>query len=327
MRSAESLAAEGWIPTSQVRAYQQIVERYGFLLPRYYANLIDKEDPNCPIRRQALPSLEESDLDWGETDPLRDERYQPAPHLTHRYAGRVLLHLSPNCSMYCRYCFRKTLINEEKDTLFGGSLEAAYRYLESQAQVEEVIFSGGDPLMVSDASLATVLKRLESIKSIRTLRFHTRVPVTLPSRITENLVALLNSTHLSTVVVTHFNHPKEITDQSSEACLKMAKAGAWLFNQSVLLRGVNDKAETLAELSKALMAIRTVPYYLHHPDPAQGTRHFWLGYQHGAEIYEQLRSLLPGYLLPRYVVDDIERPYKSPVGEFLAQASSPVWKH
>ncbi|MEZ4749831.1 MAG: KamA family radical SAM protein [Bdellovibrionota bacterium] len=327
LRSAEALAAEGWIPENQVPQYRRLLGTYGFLLPRYYADLMDKSDPECPIRLQAIPSLLETDSTWGEADPLADEKHKPAPHLTHRYPGRVLLHLTPNCSMYCRYCFRKTLINEEKQALFGGSLEAAYEYLSTQPQVKEVIFSGGDPFMLGDRQLLAVLERLESIETIQTVRFHTRVPVTLPSRVTKDLAAVMDATRLSTVVVTHFNHPKEITQKSSVACERLAAAGAWLFNQSVLLKGVNDNVTTLAALSEALMGIRNVPYYLHHPDPAQGTRHFWLSFQQGAAIYEKLRTLLPGYLVPRYVVDDIERPYKSNVGEFLAEASQSFWKH
>ncbi|MCB0404227.1 MAG: KamA family radical SAM protein [Bdellovibrionales bacterium] len=327
LRTAEELAAGGWIDPEQTAAYRRVVSRYGLLLPRYYADLIDKDDPNCPIRLQALPRLQEVEEGWGDEDPLKDEQHKPAPHVTHRYPERLLLHLTPNCSMYCRYCFRKTLLNKDKQTLFGGSVNAALEYVRTQPQVREVILSGGDPLMLSDEQLFAVLERLAEIDSVVRVRIHTRVPVTLPSRVTAGLATSLSATRLSTVVVTHYNHPREVTERSAAACGRLLSAGAWLFNQSVLLKGVNDDPHTLAALSDALMSMRNVPYYLHHPDPARGTRHFWLSFQQGAAIYEVLRTLLPGYLVPRYVVDDVERPYKSDVGEFLAEASPSFWKH
>jgi lysine 2,3-aminomutase len=304
LRTAEDLADAGLIPREEVARYAPLLKKYQFLLPRYYAELIDRADRTCPIRLQAVPNLKEleEERDW-TGDPLGDLSHKPVSRITHRYPNRALLHLTQNCSMYCRFCFRKTLLNELSPELFAGGLDPAVQYLSQHREIEEVIFSGGDPLFVSDESLRQVLQRLEFIPHLKRLRFHTRVPVTLPSRVTPELIGSI-STRLPIVIVLHYNHPRELTEESVAACQLLASSGATLLNQSVLLRGVNDSADVLASLSEGLFSAGILPYYLHHPDAAQGTSYFFISKEDGKRIYDEVRGRLSGYLVPRYVWDD-----------------------
>ncbi|MBI4404025.1 MAG: KamA family radical SAM protein [Deltaproteobacteria bacterium] len=317
LRTAEDLAAAELIPKNAVDNYRPVIEKYRLLLPRYYASLIDKGDPACPIRLQAIPSPCEltNRLPESKRDPLSDLAFKPASRMTTRYQDRALLQLTPSCPMYCRFCFRKGLLTGHEESLFDGSLEDAIAYIERHTELEEIILSGGDPLMVHDSELSAVLTQLENISHLRRVRIHTRVPVTLPNRITEALAQILSATRFPLVLVTHFNHPKELTVQSTLACKRLRAQGLSLFNQSVLLKGVNDRVETLCLLSKGLFEIGVIPYYLHHPDPASGTEHFLVPAAEGLRIFESLRQMLPGYLTPRYVIDIVGSPYKVPVTE------------
>ncbi len=309
LRTAEDLLEQGFILPAELPAYERLLQRYPFQLSRYYAGLIEKNNPHCPIRLQAIPQLEELST-LGSPDPLADLAHQPVPRITHRYPNRCLLHLTPNCSMLCRYCFRKTLLNELKGELFMGGFESALEYIKDHSEIEEVILSGGDPLMATNQNLANLFEGLDSIPHLKRLRIHTRVPVTLPSRIEPALVQLLSKTRLPLILVSHFNHPKELTSESEQACKQLHSATPHLLNQSVLLKGVNNKAAILKALSEKLFENRILPYYLHHPDPARGTFHFHLSIQEGKAIYHELRKILPGYLVPRYVIDKIDSPFK-----------------
>ncbi len=312
-RSIEELVKEGFLTEEGVEQASLVSKKYQFLLPRYYASLIDKKDPFCPIRLQAIPQgVEVMTGEGGASDPLQDLKYQPVERITHRYKNRVLLHLTPNCSMYCRFCFRKSLLNELKPDLFSGALEQALKYIEKESEVKEVIFSGGDPLMVREETIKKVLRGIAQISHVKRVRFHTRVPVTFPSRITASLVESLSGTRFKPVVVTHFNHPKEITTESSKAILELKK-GTTLLNQSVLLKRVNDSSETLVELSEKLFELGILPYYLHQLDSAQGTQHFYVEVEEGRRIWREMRSELPGYLVPRYVIDIVGDPFKQDV--------------
>ena len=320
-RTPQDLFDAGLINKEDVPSLTPILKRYQFLLPRYYAKLIDRTDPHCPIRLQAIPSAQEAAQapEW-EQDPLSDLHHQPAPHVTHRYRDRALIHLTPNCSMYCRYCFRKTLLNDLKADLFGGEISSAILYLRDHSEIREVIFSGGDPLMSPDKTLSKVLAEINQIPSVKRVRFHTRVPVTFPNRITEDLLSSLSVFSGKKILVTHFNHPRELTPESINACRKLSSALV-LLNQSVLLKGVNDKVEVLEKLSGELFETGILPYYLHHPDQSQGTQHFDVSRAQGLEIYRSLKSRISGYLVPRYVVDEVGRPYKKDVCD---QSSVPV---
>ena len=315
LRTADDLAREGLIARADIPAYATLLEKYRFLLPKYYADLIDRNNPLCPIRLQAIPDPRELRSNrLAVPDPLQDLQNQPTGRITHRYGNRLLLHLTPNCSMYCRFCFRKTLLNELSEDLFAGSLEHALTYISVHSNIEEVIFSGGDPLMSSSATLHGVVRELAKFPHLERIRFHTRVPVTFPSRIDTELIQAIAASRFAPIVVTHFNHPKEITAEALAGCQKLIAGGARLLNQSVLLRGVNDQAATLISLSKGLFSAGIIPYYLHHPDPAEGTDHFATSEIEGLKIYNEMRAQLSGYLVPKYVVDRMGRPYKSLVG-------------
>lgn len=313
-RTAADLARAEFIPEAQIPSFERLLKRFPMVLPPYYAGLIDRADPHCPIRRQAIPQLRELEARAELVgDPLADLTHQPAPRITHRYHGRALIHLTPNCSMNCRYCFRKSLLGESRAEFFAGEVDAALSYIAQTPTLEEVIFSGGDPFLANEATLAGVLRRLSEVAHLKRVRFHSRVPVTLPMRIDVAFATLLRSHGRPSIVVTHFNHPKELTPQATRALKTLSEAGHRLLNQSVLLLGVNDRMETLAALSERLFEAGVLPYYLHHPDRAQGTAHFDLPKESGRAIYRQLRARLPGYLVPRYVVDDPAYPFKTEV--------------
>jgi lysine 2,3-aminomutase len=314
LRTAQDLVNAALIPAAQIDDYEALLGKYQFFLPRYYASLIDRSDPHCPIRKQAIPDLLELKSSPGFVpDPLNDLRYQPQNRITHRYRHRALLHLTSACSMYCRFCFRKTLLNELSAELFGGALADALAYLRSHSEIEEVILSGGDPLMLGDEALSQILQELAAIPHLQRIRFHTRVPVTFPMRITSELIERLKNARLPLVMVTHFNHPKEITTLAEQACNQFREANIPLLNQSVLLAGVNASVKVLAGLSRALFSSGVFPYYLHHPDPAEGTAYFDLPFSTGLELHRELRRQLPGYLVPRYVVDIVGEPFKQDV--------------
>jgi EF-P beta-lysylation protein EpmB len=314
LRTASQLVEGGWIPAEEQARYESLLARFPILIPPYYAALIDRADPHCPIRRQALPNLEEAkNFPENFADPLGDLAHRPAPRITHRYRNRALLHLTPLCSMNCRYCFRKSLLNENRDVFFDGEISQALEYLRQTPEIEEIIFSGGDPFLANESTLRSALQAIRLIPTIRRVRFHSRVPVTLPIRVDAAFAELLKEHAKQSVVVTHFNHPKELTPVAVQALSTLRTSGHLLLNQSVLLSGVNDRAETLASLSEKLFEANALPYYLHHPDKAQGTQHFSVSMERGRKIYAALRTALPGYLVPRYVIDDPSFPYKKEI--------------
>lgn len=316
VRTAEQLANSGLISDSEISAYEALLKRYQLLIPPYYLGLIDRQNPDCPIRKQCVPSLMELESRADRSrDPLGDLKHQPVPQLTHRYRNRALLHLTPNCSMYCRHCFRKTLLTQDKMEFTSTSLGPVLQYLQEHTEIEEVIFSGGDPWMIGDAKIGRILRALSEISSIQRIRFHTRVPVTLPMRVTSGLVESLRSARQPLVVVCHFNHPKELTFMAREACSRLQTVCESVLNQSVLLRGVNDNADVLSDLSKGLFSTGVLPYYLHLMDRAEGTEHFDVPKAEAVEIYRKLRLNLPGYLVPRLVEDDGGPSFKKIVGD------------
>jgi len=301
-----------------------VAARYPELITPYYASLIDRDDPDCPIRRQCVPDVRELDEMPGYVDdPLSDKAHHPAPRITHRYPDRLLLHVTPNCAVRCRFCFRKSLTGASGG-IFDGSMDAALSYVAEASGVREVILSGGDPLMASDDELGHLVYRLSRIAHIGRLRVHTRMPVVQPSRITGRLAEVLAAPRkiagaASVRVVTHFNHPREVTGESVAACEMLMRSGARVLNQSVLLRGVNDNPHTLAELFASLHRRGIGPYYLHHPDPARGTAHFSLDPAEGLALFDAARRLVPANSLPRYVIDVPGAPSKTPVECYLGR--------
>ncbi len=285
-------------------------------VPRPFVARMRRNDPNDPLLRQVLPTAAESDpvymLPDGtrfSVDPLREKDFARAPSVIQKYRGRALLITTPACAIHCRYCFRKHFPYEEHGP---DRREAALAALREDAEVTEVILSGGDPLVLTDAALGELVRRLDAISHIERLRIHTRLPIVLPSRITRDLLDVLASTRLRVVVVAHANHPRELDADTARAFACLAKVpGITLLNQSVLLRGVNDAAPTLCALSERLFEQGVLPYYLHMPDAVLGTHGFHVTEARARRIHDTMGESLPGYLLPKLVREEPGRAAKT----------------
>lgn len=276
---------------------------FGWGISPYYLSLVDGRDPACPIRLQCIPQHTELGVEPGDLrDPLGEDERMAAPGIVHRYPDRALFLTTDRCTVYCRYCTRRRLVGGEKRQLNREEIDGALAYLCAHPQIREVILSGGDPLISGDRFLDGVLGRLREVPSIEVLRIHTRMPVVCPMRITPSLVEVLRR-HQPVFLITHFNHPRELTPEACRGLQTLADAGVPLGNQAVLLRGVNDDADTIAELGRGLQRNRVWFYYLHHVDPAQGISHFRCEVSEGVRIIEQLRGRLSGPAIPRFIVD------------------------
>jgi lysine 2,3-aminomutase len=269
----------------------------------YYLSLCDRRDPSCPIRRQCVPRIEESvEVPGDLVDPLGESAHEVAPHLVQRYPDRVLLLATDRCSVYCRFCTRSRIVGDGGGPVAIEKLEPAVAYLEAHPEIRDVILSGGDPLAKATDSVVRILERLRAIPSLDTIRLATRVPVTLPMRITAELLGALRPYH-PIWVMTHFNHPKELTPESIAACNRLADAGFPVMNQSVLLAGVNDDASVLETLFRGLVRARVRPYYLLQADPVRGTGHLRTPLATGLAIMERLQGRLTGIALPKLICD------------------------
>jgi len=269
----------------------------------YYALLMDENDPNCPIRKQAVPvsaELEEhaSDMD----DPLHEDTDSPVPGLTHRYPDRVLLLITDMCAMYCRHCTRRRFAGQNDGHISTLKIDKAIEYIANNTQIRDVLISGGDSLLVSDEFLEYVIKNLRKIDHVQIIRLGTRAPVVMPQRVTPKLVNMLKEYH-PIWLNTHYNHPKEITPESKEAINLLANAGIPLGNQSVLLSGINDCVNVMRSLLHELTQIRIRPYYLYQCDLSKGIEHFRTPVAKGIEIVESLRGHTSGFAVPTYVID------------------------
>lgn len=269
----------------------------------YYATLMDPDDPNCPVRKQAVPtSMElhksESDL----LDPLHEDKDSPTPGLTHRYPDRVLLLVTDQCSMYCRHCTRRRMAGSTDAAMPKNQIQQAIEYIRNTPEVRDVLISGGDGLLISDDLLESIIKELRTIEHVEVIRIGSRTPVVLPQRITPELVEMLKQYH-PVWLNTHFNHPKEMTEESKRALNLLANAGVPLGNQTVLLKGVNDCAHIMKNLMHDLVKNRVRPYYIYQCDLSTGIEHFRTSVAKGIEIIESLRGHTSGYAVPTYVVD------------------------
>ena len=283
---------------------------FPLLVPRSFLHRIRPGDPQDPLLRQVLPlDLEESDVPGFETDPVGDLQAERAPGLLHKYRGRALLITSGLCAIHCRYCFRRHYPYDEAPKSLAA-WEPAFRELAEDASLSEIILSGGDPLVLTDSTLARLANRLSKIPHLRRLRIHSRLPVVIPERVDDNLLGWLTATRLSPWFVVHVNHPREIDSQCAAALTRLVTAGVPVLNQSVLLSGVNDDPDTLAALSEKLVELRAMPYYLHQLDPVAGAAHFHVNEERGLEIVAELRKRLPGYAVPRYVREIPGAPHK-----------------
>ncbi|MGB9663408.1 MAG: KamA family radical SAM protein [Ignavibacteria bacterium] len=265
----------------------------------YYLSLI--RYPGDPIWLQCVPDETElNDIDAPE-DPLGEDSMSPVPNITHRYPDRVLFLTTSQCGMYCRFCTRKRKVGDSSKISMRG-LEAAFKYIEEHKEIRDVILSGGDPLMLTDAMLEKILQRLRQIPHVEIIRLGTRMPVVLPHRITPKLVRMLKKYH-PIYVNTHFNHPWEITPESKRACELLADAGIPIGNQTVLMKGVNDDPEVIKELFRKLLLMRVRPYYLYQADLTKGANHFRTPVKVGLEIMDKLRGHTSGLAVPYYVID------------------------
>ena len=294
----------------------EAAERFELRAPEAYLALGDSSDPEDPILRQVLPRADELKLVPGfVADAVGDMAHHPAPGMVHKYGGRALLVVTGTCAVNCRFCFRRAYPYEE---LRDAGLEPALHALAADRSITEVILSGGDPLTLPDPGLFRLLDRLDSITHLRRVRVHTRMPVVLPERVTPALVARLAGGRLQAWLVTHFNHPRELSPAAVEACQRLLGAGIPVLNQAVLLRGVNDDEETLVTLFEGLVNEGVQPYYLHQLDRVAGTAHFEVPEEEGRALYERLRARLSGIALPRWVRDAPGAASKLCLGVLLA---------
>ena len=287
----------------EVEGIQHSKGRLALAVTPYFVSLMDPVNPNCPIRRQAIPRIEEFHVSKSDmVDPCGEDKDSPVPGLVHRYPDRVLLLVTDQCAAYCRYCTRRRLVGSHEKSITQGNLEEVLKYLRSHRKVRDVLLSGGDPLLLENERLEEILSRLRTIPHLELLRIGTRAPVTLPQRVTPGLVRLLKKYH-PVMMSIHFTHPKEITDAVKKACGELADAGIPLGSQTVLLKGINDKPVIMKKLVHELLKIRVRPYYIYQCDLAVGTEHFRTSVATGIQIIEKLRGYTTGYAVPTYVID------------------------
>ena len=318
----DALAEAGFVTPSQARELRRVTEHYALALPPALAALIDPKDPADPIARQFLPDMRELDRTRSELDdPIGDDLKSPVTGIVHRYRDRVLLKLVSVCAVYCRFCFRRETVGPGEAGLDEAGFRAALDYIAARPEIWEVVLTGGDPLALSPRRIANVTRALAEIPHLRILRWHTRLPVAAPERVTPALARALVSGHDKTVYVAlHANHPRELTRAARSACRRLVDHGAAMVSQSVLLRGVNDDVDTLEALMRAFVEMRVKPYYLHHADLAPGTAHLRTSIAEGQALMRELRRRLSGLALPVYMLDIPGARGKVPVGPAYLEA-------
>jgi len=289
----------------------------------YYATLIDPNDYNCPIRRQAIPTIDETNIsEYDSSDPLHETHDSPVPGLTHRYPDRVLVLITEQCSMYCRHCTRRRFAGHDDSCLSTNSILKAIEYIKEHKEVRDVLLSGGDALCISDEKLEFILQKLREINHVEVIRIGTRVPVVMPQRITQTLCNIIKKYH-PIWINTHFNHPNELTEESKHACKMLADSGIPLGNQSVLLKGINDCPYIMKDLVQKLVMNRVRPYYIYQCDLSEGIEHFRTPVSVGVEIIELLRGHTSGFAVPTFVVDAPGGGGKIPINpQYLVSQSS-----
>jgi len=291
------------LTVEEKRAISFSSERLKMAITPYFASLIDRNDPGCPIRRQAIPLPDEFQRSVYElSDPCGEEKHMVVPGLVHRYPDRVLLLITDACAVYCRHCTRRRMVGSSEKTMSNSELEKALNYIKDNPQIRDVLISGGDPFYLSDGKLDMLLNKIRKIPTVEIIRIGTRIPVTLPQRITSELVSILKKYHPLYISI-HFNHPKEITPECIRAVNQLADAGIPLGSQTVLLKGINDKPPVMMKLMQELLKIRVRPYYIYQCDLAPGTEHCRTSINTGLKIMEALRGYTSGYAVPTYVID------------------------
>jgi len=325
LKSAADLADAGLIAPGRAAEIARVEARYAVAIPPAMAALIDTNDADDAIARQFVPDPRELDRHPSErTDPIGDGIKSPVAGVVHRYPDRILLKLVAACPVYCRFCFRREMVGPGKaNALSDAELAAALAYIRAHPEIWEVILTGGDPLVLSPRRVAEVTAALEAIPHVKVLRWHSRVPVVTPERVTPMLADALGSASKTVYLALHTNHPREMTAAARAACARLIEAGIAMVSQTVLLKGVNDDADTLEALMRALVETRVKPYYLHHGDLAPGTAHFRTTIAEGQALMRILRTRLSGLALPTYVLDIPGAHGKVPIGpQYLAQTAT-----
>lgn len=269
----------------------------------YYASLMDPTDSTCPIRRQVVPRMSELAPDIvGVVDPLEEVAHSPVKNLIHNYKDRVAFCVTAECAIYCRYCLRKRMVGDAEQFMNKTELQAAIDYIAAHSEINDVLLTGGDPLTFNEKNLEWIISRLRAIPHVGVIRLGSRLPVTLPYRVTDALCEMLEKYH-PIWVNTHFNHPKELTADAAQACDKLMRAGIPIGNQTVLISGINDEIETMTTLLQGLVTMRIRPYYLYQAQLIGGTAKFRTSIEKGMEIMEALQGRITGFAIPKYVLD------------------------
>jgi lysine 2,3-aminomutase len=315
LRTVQDLINAGSMAPGATADLHAVAARYAVAVTPELAALIDPTDPGDPIRRQFVPDARELVQHPDESaDPIGDETHSPVPGVVHRYPDRVLLKVTHACPVYCRFCFRREMVGPGGDGLTGAALDTAIAYIAERPQIFEVILTGGDPFILSPRRIAELTARLAAVPHVQVLRWHTRVPVVDPGRVTDELVAALRAPGKAVFVALHANHAREFTPAASIAIARLIDGGIPLVSQTVLLRGINNTPDVMADLMRTFVAHRIKPYYLHHADRAPGTAHFRTTIAEGQALMRALRGRLPGIAQPTYVLDIPGGVAKVPIG-------------
>jgi lysine 2,3-aminomutase len=312
LKTVRDLADAGLVEHSAAESLEPVAARYAVAITPEIAALIDPAHKDDPIARQFVPQSAELVTHPEErADPIGDERHSSVRGIVHRHPDRVLLKVVNACPVYCRFCFRREMVGPGEGGLSPAEIDRALDYIASHREIWEVILTGGDPFMLSSRRVADLSRRLSQIAHVKIVRWHTRVPVVDPTRITPEFVAALKSGDKAVYVALHANHPRELTPAARAAVGRIVEAGIPMLSQSVLLKGVNDDVGTLEALMRAFIETRIKPYYLHHPDPAPGTSHFRLPVEAGQALMRALRARASGLCLPTYVIDNDDGAHKA----------------
>lgn len=328
IHDAAGLEAAGLISADAAEAVARVTKHYAMAITPAMAELIDPADPDDPIAREFIPRPEELETTPEErNDPIGDAAHSPVPGIVHRHRDRALFAPALSCPVYCRFCFRRETVGHAGSGMLSPEeLENALSYLEAHEEIWEVIFTGGDPLILSPKRILQITERLAKCDHIKILRWHTRVPVVLPARVSDDLCYALKVSGKALYMALHVDHPRELTDAARMAIARLQRAGVTMVSQSVLLHGVNDDIDTLEALMRAFLECGIKPYYLHQTDLARGTRHFRVPIDRGLELIAELRARVSGLCVPHYVLDIPGGFAKVPLESRNVQQTDYGWK-
>ncbi len=315
VNNINKLADLGIIKAEDLTDLKIVTDKYSLSISEEMINLIKKGKKYSAISKQFMPSLNELKEDEFErSDPIGDEKFSPIKGIVHRYKDRVLLKTNSACAVYCRFCFRREVVGPSGEKLTQEETNEAIKYIRKHKDVWEVILTGGDPFVLSPEKIGNILDSLDTINHVKIIRFHTRVPIVKPRIISENLLKVLSNRKATIYIAIHINHESEMTEKAKEACDKLAKKGFPLIGQTVLLKGINNKTSTLEKLFRIMLQAKIKPYYLHHPDFANGTGHFRVTIKEGQKIMRELRGSISGIAIPTYILDIPGGYGKVPIG-------------